>query len=61
MSDFLTNGGIPVTLNTYMFTFGDSNKSFKLDRDLLETMTNYSFNVSFSNPHDQKLYYRFEK
>ena len=50
MRDFLTNGGIPVTIYSNMLTFRDSNKSFKLDGDLLETMTNYDFNVSLSNP-----------
>ena len=40
MNDFLLNGGIPVTLVSNMFTFRDNNKSFKLDGDLLETMTN---------------------
>ena len=55
MNDFLINEGIPVTLFSNMITFRDSNKSFKLDGDLLETMTNYDFNVSHSNPKDQKL------
>ena len=50
---------IPVTLFSNMITFRDSNKSFKLDGDLLETMTNYDFNVSPSNPKDQKLFYEF--
>ena len=44
-----------------MLLFRDSNKSFKLDGDLLETMTNYDFNVSHSNPKDQKLIYEFGK
>ena len=43
--DFLIHGNIPVTLYSNMLTFRDSNKSFKLDGDLLETMTNYNFNV----------------
>ena len=60
MKDFLINGGIPVTLFSNMLTFGDSNKSSKLD-DLLETMTNNDFNVSPSNPKDQKLTYEFGK
>ena len=42
-----------------MLTFRDSNKSFNLDGDLLETMTNYDFNVSHSNPKDQKPIYGF--
>ena len=44
-----------------MLTFGDSNKSFKLDGDLFETMTNYDFNVNHANPQDQKLIYEFGK
>ena len=44
-----------------MLTFRDSNKSFELDRDLLETKTNYDFNVSHSNRKDQKLIYEFGK
>ena len=40
MNDFLMNEGIPVTLVSIMLIFRDSNKSFKLDGDLLETMTN---------------------
>ena len=44
-----------------MSTFRGSTKSFKLDGDLLETMTNYDFNVSNSNPQDQKLIYEFGK
>ena len=61
MSDFLINDGIPVTLFSNMITFRDSNKSFKLDGDLLESMTNYDFNVSHSNPKYQKLIYEFGK
>ena len=57
MNDFLINGSIPVSLYSKILTFRDSNKSFKLDVDLLETMTNYGFNVSHSNPQDQKLIY----
>ena len=44
-----------------MLTLGDSNKSFKLDGDLLETMSKYAFNVSLSNPKDQKLIFEFGK
>ena len=61
MNDFLINDGIPVTLFSSMITFRDSNKSFKLDGDLLETMTLYDFNVSHSNPKNQKLIYEFGK
>ena len=61
MNEFLINKGIPVTLFSNMLTFRDSNKSFKLDGDLLETITNYDFNVSHSHLKDQKLFYEFAK
>ena len=61
MNDFLINEGIPVTLFSNMLLFRDSDKSFKLDGDLLETMTNYDFNVSHSDSKDQKLIYEFGK
>ena len=44
-----------------MLTFGDSIKPFNLDGDLLETITNYDFNVSHANPQGQKLFYEFGK
>ena len=55
MNDCLIKEGIPVTLLSNMLTFRESNETFKLDGDLLETMTNYAFTVSHSNPKDQKL------
>ena len=61
MKDFLIKEGKPVTLFNIMIAFRDSNKSFKLDRDLLETMTIYDFNVDHANPQDQKLFYKFGK
>ena len=42
-----------VTIFSNMLIFRDSNKSFKLVGDLLETITNYNFNVSHSDPKDQ--------
>ena len=54
MNDFLING-IPVTLYSNMLTFTDSNKSFKLDGDLLEAITNYGFNIDHCNQKDRKL------
>ena len=39
-NNFLINRGIPVTLYSNMLKFRDSNKSFKLDREVLETITN---------------------
>ena len=59
MDDFLINEGIPVTLFSNMLILRDSNKSFKLNGYLLQTMTNNDFNVSHSNPKDQKLIYEF--
>ena len=61
MNDFSINEGIPVTLFSIMLIFRDGNKSFQLDGDLLETMTYFDFNVSHSNPKDQKLVYEFGK
>ena len=57
----MINGDIPVTVFSNLLTFRDSNISFTLDGDLLETMTNYDFNVNHSNPKDQKLIYEFGK
>ena len=61
MNDFLINEGLPVTLVSNMLIFRDSNKSFKLDGDLLETITNYNFNVDHSNQQDRKLIYELAK
>ena len=61
MNDFLINEGIPVTLVSNMLIFRDNNKSFKLEGYLLETMTNYDFNVDHSNQQDRKLIYEFVK
>ena len=55
------NGGMPVILFSSRLTFTDSNKPLKLDGDLLETMTNYDFNVSLSKPKDQELICEFGK
>ena len=61
MNDFLIKESLPVTLFSNMLTFRESNKSFILDGDLLQTMTYYDFNVSDSNPKNQKLIYQFGK
>ena len=61
MNDFLINKGIPVTLVNNLLIFRDSNKSFKLDGDLLETITNYGFNVDHSIQQDRKMIYEFAK
>ena len=61
MNDFLIHGGIPVTLFSNMITFRDSNKSFRLEGDLLKLITNYKFNADHSSPQDRKLIYEFAK
>ena len=61
MNDFKINKGIPVTLVSNLLVFRDSNKSFKLEGDLLEAITDYEFNVDHSNQQDQKLIYEFAK
>ena len=61
MNDFLINKGIPVTLVNNLLIFRDSNKSFKLEGDLLEAITNYDFKVDHSNQQDRKLIYEFAK
>ena len=61
MNNFLINAGIPVNLYSNILTFRDSNKYFELDGDLLETITNYDFNVNHANPQDQKLIHEFCK
>ena len=54
-NDFLINDGIPITLYCNMLTFRDSHKTFKIDEDLLQTMTSYDLNVDHSNPKNRKL------
>ena len=44
-----------------MIIFRDSNKTFKLGRDLLKVVTNYKFNAYHSSPQDKKLIYEFAK
>ena len=44
-----------------MLTFRDTNKSFKLDGCLSETITIYDFNINHSNQQDKKLIYEFGK
>ena len=60
-NNFLIIGGIPVTLYSNMLTFRDSIKSFKLDGDILETITNCDFNVHHSNQQDRKTIFESEK
>ena len=61
MNDFLIHGSIPVTLFSNMITSRDSNKSFKLEGDLLKLITNYKFNADHSSLQDKKLIYEFAK
>ena len=61
MNNFLIHGNMSVTLFSNMITFRDSNKSFRLEGDLLKLITNYKFNVDHSSPQDKKLIYEFAK
>ena len=61
INDFLIHRGIPVTLFSNMIIFRDSNKSFKLEGDLLKLITNHKFNANHSSPQDKKLIYEFAK
>ena len=61
INDFLIITSKRITLYSNLLTFRDSNKSFKLDGDLFERMTNYDFNVNHANTQDQKLNYEFGK
>ena len=61
MNDFLIHGTIPVTIFSNMITFRDSNKSFRLEGDLLKTITNHKFNADHSSQQDKKLIYEFAK
>ena len=61
MNDFLIHGQIPITLFSNMLTFRDTNKTFRLEGDLLKVMTNYKFNVDHSNQQDRKIIYEFAK
>ena len=61
MNDFLIHGNIPVTIFSNMITFRDSNKTFRLEGDLLKVITNHKFNVDHSSPQDKKLIYEFAK
>ena len=61
MNDFLIHRSIPVTLFSNMLLFRDSNKSFKLEGDLLKLKTNYKVDADHSSPQDNKLIYEFTK
>ena len=61
MNDFLIHGNIPVTLFSNMITFSDSNKTFRLEGDLLKLITNYKVNADHSSPQDKNLIYEFAR
>ena len=61
VNGFLINTSISVSLFSNMLVFRDTNNSFKLDGDLLKTMTNYDISVSHLNPQDQKQIHEFGK
>ena len=61
MNDFLLHGNIPVSLHSNMITFRDSNKSFRLEGDLLKLITKYKFNADHSSPQEKKYFYEFAK
>ena len=61
LNDFLIHGSLPITIFSNMITFRDSNKSFRLEGDLLKVITNYKFNVDHSNPQDKKIIYGLAK
>ena len=61
LNDFLIHGTIPVTIFSNMIVFRDSNKSFRLEGDLLKVITNHKFIVDHSNQQDRKIIYQFAK
>ena len=61
MNENFINTSVPLTPFSNLLIFRDSNESFRLDGDLLKTITNYKFNVDHSNPQDRKLIYEFGK
>ena len=61
MNNFLIHGNMPVTIFSNMITFRVSNKTFRLEGDLLKVITNYKFNIDHSSPQDKKLIYEFAK
>ena len=61
MKDFLIHEQIPITLFSNMLNFRDTNKTFRLEGDLLKVMTNYKFNVDHSNQQDRKIIYEIAK
>ena len=60
-NDFLMNTSVQITLYRDMLTFRDTNRSLKLDGNLLKPITNYGFNVDHSNWQDPKQLTEFGK
>ena len=58
---FFINTGIPITLYSNLLTFRDTNRSFKLDIDILISIKNYDFNVDHSNWQDRERLYEIGK
>ena len=61
MNDFLIHGKIPVTIFSNMITFRDTDKTFRLEGDLLKVRLNHKFNIDHSNQQDRKIIYQFAK
>ena len=61
INDFLIHRGIPVTFYSNLIAFRDSNKSFKLEGDLLKLITNRKLNADHFSSQDKKLIYEFAK
>ena len=55
MIDYLIHGNLPVSIYSNMITLRDSNRSFRLEGDLLKLITNHIFNADHSSPQDKKL------
>ena len=60
-NDFLNNEKVPVTIFNNMLTFRETNKIFKLERDLYKVLTDYKFNVDHSNKQNRQIIYEFGK
>ena len=61
LNDFLIHGKIPLTIFSNMINFRDTDKTFRLEGDLLKVITNHKFNVDHSNQQDRKIIYKFAK
>ena len=61
INNLLIHRAVPVTLFSNMITFRDSDRSFKLEGDLLKLIRNHKFNADHSSPRDKILIYEFAK